>query len=139
MYWTKQDTISYLAETSEDAHIKKMKALNDRRATGTLTQQSADTDALFSSAASAADTSKQYQKSASGAEVPFEGLRKSGGHQIQDIKELMSVPVIITSDMTKSPPVLVVYASESPTRIKVSPCCVVRRAPLTPPLGNPYA
>jgi protein SSD1 len=44
--------------------------------------------------------------------IPAEGLRNSGNHQIQDVKELMSVPVIITSDMSKSPPVLVVYARE---------------------------
>ena len=113
LYWTKQDTISYLAETSDDAHIQKIKSLSDRRATGKLTDQTTETDALFSSASTSADTSKQYQKSANGAVIQYEGLRQSGGHRIQDIKELMTVSVIITSDMSKSPPVLVVYASES--------------------------
>lgn len=117
LYWTKQDTISFLADGSDDQHIKKIKSLSDRRATGNLTTQSTDTDALFSSATNSVDSSKQYQKSAADVQIDFEGLRKSGGHQIQDIKELMSVPVIITSDMTKSPPVLVVYASTfRPTR-----------------------
>lgn len=112
LYWTKKDTISFLAETSDDPHTHRIKSLYDRRATGTLTTQTADKDALFSSSASA-DISKQYAKSSSGNEVPFEGMRKVGQHQIQDIKELMSVPVIVTSDMSKSPPVLVVYACES--------------------------
>lgn len=113
LYWTKQDTISYLAQDSDDPHIKKIKSLSDRRATGTLTTQSTDTDALFSSATTSADSSKQYAKSANEVQIEYQGLRSSGGHKIQDIKELMSVPVIITSDMTKSPPVLVVYASTS--------------------------
>lgn len=43
----------------------------------------------------------------------------------------MSVPVIITSDMTKSPPVLVVYASEWITLLW--PCAT------TDATGNPYA
>jgi protein SSD1 len=87
--------------------------LYDRRATGNLTTQTTDSDALFSSTAVSADSSKQYAKSANDNKVPVEGLRQSGQHQIQDIRELMSVPVIITSDMSKSPPVLVVYARES--------------------------
>jgi protein SSD1 len=110
LYWTKRDTISYLADGSDDPHTLRIKSLYDRRATGNLTTQTTDTDALFSSSSTSADSSKQYAKSANGNEVPFEGLRKAGQHQVQDIKELMSVPVIITSDMSKSPPVLVVYA-----------------------------
>ena len=112
LYWTKKDTITFLAETSDDPHTHRIKSLSDKRATGTLTTQTTDKDALFSSSSISADLSKQYSKSANGVEVPFEGLRKAGQHSIQDIKELMSVPVIITSDMSKSPPVLVVYACE---------------------------
>ena len=112
LYWTKKDTITFLAETSDDPHTHRIKSLSDKRATGTLTTQTTDKDALFSSSSISADLSKQYSKSAHGVEVPFEGLRKAGQHSIQDIKELMSVPVIITSDMSKSPPVLVVYACE---------------------------
>jgi protein SSD1 len=130
LYWTKKDTISFLAETSDDPHTHRIKSLYDRRATGTLTTQTADTDALFSSSSAAsAESSKQYAKSANGNEVPFEGLRKAGQHQIQDIKELMSVPVIITSDMSKSPPVLVVYACKSPFYV----------GSRADELGNPYA
>jgi protein SSD1 len=112
LYWTKRDTISFLAETSDDPHTHRIKSLYDRRAAGSLTTQTTDTDALFSSSGVSAESSKQYTKSAnpSSNSIPEEGLRKAGSHQIQDIKELMSVPVIITSDMSKSPPVLVVYA-----------------------------
>jgi protein SSD1 len=113
LYWTKRDTISYLADGSDDPHTLRIKSLYDRRATGNLTTQTTDSDALFSSTAVSADSSKQYAKSANDNKVPVEGLRQSGQHQIQDIRELMSVPVIITSDMSKSPPVLVVYARES--------------------------
>ena len=123
LYWTKKDTISFLAETSDDPHTHRIKTLYDRRITGTLTTQTTDKEALFSSGASA-ESSKQYLKSSSGdVDIPFEGLRKAGQHQIQDIKELMSVPVIITSDMSKSPPVLVVYACESfPSNSTFSGC-----------------
>lgn len=46
----------------------------------------------------------------------FEGLRSAensggSGHKIQDIKELMDIPVVVLADMTKSPPVLMVYAA----------------------------
>lgn len=57
-----------------------------------------------------------------------------GGHKVQDIKELMTLPVIITSDMTKSPPVLVVYACES--FLRNSRC---RKPLLMKHSGNPYA
>ncbi|WVO21500.1 uncharacterized protein IAS62_002809 [Cryptococcus decagattii] len=85
LYWTTKDVISHLADTTEDRHLLKIKSLGV--------------------------VSKQYAKSANPSPLKFEGLRSvDGGHKVQDIKELMTLPVIITSDMTKSPPVLVVYA-----------------------------
>ena len=41
----------------------------------------------------------------------FEGLKTlPSGHKIQEIRELMTVPVIVTADLTKSPPVIKVYS-----------------------------
>jgi protein SSD1 len=41
----------------------------------------------------------------------FEGLKTTAaGHKIQQVKELMTVPVIVTADLTKSPPVIKVYS-----------------------------
>jgi protein SSD1 len=59
--------------------------------------------------------SKQYTKSANRGVSHFDGMRKdvAGGHRVQDVKELMKVEVIVVSDVTKSPPVLVVYACKS--------------------------
>ena len=41
----------------------------------------------------------------------FEGLKTlPSGHKIQEIRELMTVPVIVTADLSKSPPVIKVYS-----------------------------
>jgi len=59
----------------------------------------------------ARETSAQRLLSMASVKPEFEGLRtSSAGHKIQDIKELMTVPVIVTADLTKSPPVIKVYS-----------------------------
>lgn len=76
------------------------------------------------------ESSKQRLLSLAKVKPTFEGLRvTAAGHRIQDIKELMNVPVsipivpaeiflicvfyqvIVTADLTKSPPVIKVFAS----------------------------
>ena len=76
------------------------------------------------------ESSRQRLMSLAKVKPQFEGLRvTAAGHRIQEIKELMSVPVsglvaepacfliclnsqvIVTADLTKSPPVIKVYAS----------------------------
>ncbi|WVQ71979.1 hypothetical protein IAR50_001522 [Cryptococcus sp. DSM 104548] len=110
LYWTTRDVISHLAETTDEPNLLKIKSLGERLALGNSTSRTADESALFSGNASGV-VSKQYEKSAHPMPLKFEGLRSAeGGHKIQDVKELMSLPVIVTSDMSKSPPVLVVYA-----------------------------
>ncbi|WVR09339.1 hypothetical protein IAU60_006405 [Kwoniella sp. DSM 27419] len=100
LYWTNQDVLSFLASTTDDPHLLKIKALGERQA-----------QASSQSTNNGAGSSKQYSKSAERQLPKFDGLRTgAGGHKIQDIKELASVPVIVTSDVTKSPPVLVIYA-----------------------------
>ena len=106
LYWTTQDVLSFLAETSDDPHLLRIKALAEQQVhkeSSAVGQEPAVSSSIAGS--------KQYQKSAQRAVPQFDGLRiTTSGHRIQDVKELMSIPVIITSDVTKSPPVLVVYA-----------------------------
>lgn len=107
LYWTTQDVLSLLAESSEDPHLLKIKASGDRN--GTVSNST--------NGVGSAVPSKQSQRSAQQSKPQFEGLRSTpSGHRIQDVRELMPIPVIVTSDMTKSPPVLVVYACELPLR-----------------------
>lgn len=109
LYWTTQDVLAFLAETSDDPHLLKIKELGEPHANGTTEANDADGDSNGEGAVG----SKQYQKSARRVRPKFDGLRTTpSGHKIQDVKELMPIPVIITSDVTKSPPVLVVYACE---------------------------
>lgn len=59
----------------------------------------------------AQETSKQRLLSKSKVPPHFEGLRITpAGHKIQEIRELQTVPVIVTADLTKSPPVIKVYS-----------------------------
>lgn len=94
LYWTDKDVLAFLAETTDEPHVK---AIAGRK---------------VKNAQASRDLSGQYAKSANPSTLGFEGLRSSGGHKIQDVRELMKVPVIVMSDMTKSPPVLMVYAGE---------------------------
>ncbi|WWD19349.1 hypothetical protein CI109_103808 [Kwoniella shandongensis] len=108
LYWTNQDVLSFLAETTDDPHLLKIRSLGERHSIGNSTSRSADETALFETGGK---NSKQYAKSAQRVTPKYEGLRNAeGGHKVQDVRELMTLPVIVTSDMTKSPPVLVVYA-----------------------------
>ena len=57
------------------------------------------------------ETSKQRLLSKQKLPPTFEGLKTlPSGHRIQEIRELMTVPVIVTADLTKSPPVIKVYS-----------------------------
>lgn len=134
--------ITWLAENSDDEHLKKVKqnaeqhALKMEVASRSVHDENAlfddndddeivlgrDTDELVK------ETSKQRLLSMAKVKPEFEGLRVTpAGHKIQDIRELMTVPVsviyrfyndigsailqvIITADLTKSPPVIKVYS-----------------------------
>lgn len=89
LYWKTQDVLSFLAKSADDEHLAKIK----KDGKGAV-------DA----------TSEQHKKSSTHSPLIFEGLRSTPTHSIQDITEFATLPVIITADMTKSPPVLVVYA-----------------------------
>ncbi|QRV72666.1 hypothetical protein RhiJN_00680 [Ceratobasidium sp. AG-Ba] len=127
IYWSTRDVISWLAENSDDEHLKKVKQTAEQHAVKMeLTSRSVhDERALFDEdeedeivinrpappAEAEEETSKQRQLSKAKVAPQFEALRRTAaGHRIQDIRELMSVPVIVTADLTKSPPVIKVYS-----------------------------
>ena len=136
--------ISWLAENSDDEHLKKVKQNAEQHALKmeVASRSVHDEKALFDEddtedeivlgrneyVPQAPETSKQRLLSMAKAMPEFEGLRTtSSGHKVQDIKELMTVPVstlvfplyyyiltviqvIVTADLTKSPPVIKVYS-----------------------------
>lgn len=112
LYWTNQDVLDFLAETNDDPHLASLLTRTARDTAGKASQQAADESALFDDEDEGGNAqSKQHVKSRRQGRLSFEGLRRTdAGHQIQDVRELMEIPVIVTADMTKSPPVLVVYA-----------------------------
>lgn len=95
LYWTKKDVVSHLSETTDESHIRSVQAQREK---------------LQSSPPSTEGLTGQYAKSANPSKMSYDGLRSKGSHLIQDIKELQKVPVIVLSDVSRSPPVLLVYA-----------------------------
>lgn len=103
--------ISWLAENSDDEHLKKVKqnaeqhALKMEVASRSVHDESAlfdedegDDDEIVlgrsDNGREVAETSKQRLLSLAKVKPEFEGLRSTAaGHKIQDIRELMTVPV----------------------------------------------
>lgn len=105
-----------MAENSDDEHLKKVKqnaeahavkmevasrSVHDEKAL--FDEDDADDDEIVlgrdMEAEKAPETSKQRLLSAAKVQPVFEGLRTTPtGHRIQDIKELMTVPVRISSE-----------------------------------------
>ncbi|EST06187.1 Nucleic acid-binding, OB-fold [Kalmanozyma brasiliensis GHG001] len=129
IYWKDNvDVIAWLAETSDDVHVKKLQEVAQQHQMMEMTSQSqTDEAALFADEdddehstsaiirqhnVEAARESQQRNKSLNKTALQFDGVQENaaGGHKIQTIRELMHVPVIVTSDMTKSPPVLKVFS-----------------------------
>nr|GAT59474.1 cell wall biogenesis protein phosphatase [Mycena chlorophos] len=127
IYWSERDVITWLAENSDDEHLKKMKQNAEQHAVKmeVASRSVHDESALFDEDEADDDeivlgredkqqepeTSVQRLLSIAKVKPEFEGLRStSSGHKIQDIRELMTVPVIVTADLTKSPPVIKVYS-----------------------------
>lgn len=120
IYWSTRDVIAWLAENNDDEHLQKVKRNADQHAVSMeVTSRSVlDENALFEeddedeiviAKEPERENSKQKMLSKSRAKPMFQGLRQVEGHKIQDIKELMTVPVIVTADLTKSPAVIKVY------------------------------
>lgn len=152
IYWSDKDVIGWLAENSDDEHLQKVRRTAEQNAAKmeVVSRNVTDESALFeedddeddeivigrtntkedAEAPPVVETSKQRLLSMAKVEPVFEGLKTpAAGHKIQEIKELMSVPVriflhssqkktlltpkaqvIVTADLTKSPPVIKVYS-----------------------------
>lgn len=110
IYWSTKDVITWLAENSDDEHLKKVKQNAEQHAVKMeVTSRSVhDEKALFDEDEDAdedevvlgrnettvPETSKQRLLSIAKVKPQFEGLRSNAaGHMIQDIRELQSVPV----------------------------------------------
>ncbi|KAH8105861.1 RNB-domain-containing protein [Cristinia sonorae] len=126
IYWSDKDVITWLAENSDDEHLKKVKQTAELHAVKmeVASRSVHDEKALFDEDDNDEDEivlgrveeddvqgSKQRLLSKSQTQPVFEGLKTtSAGHKIQEIQEMMTVPVIVTADLTKSPPVIKVYS-----------------------------
>jgi len=111
IYWSERDVISWLVENSDDEHLKKVKQTAEQHALDMeVTSRSVnDESALFDddneddeqivvnrTGPAQKEASKQRLVSMANLKPEFEGLRMTSvGHRIQEIKELMTVPVRI--------------------------------------------
>jgi len=120
IYWSTRDVITWLAENSDDEHLKKVKQNAELHAakmevtSRSVHDESAlfdeDEDDIVLAKEQTEETSKQRLLSKARVAPSFVNLRQGDGHRIQDVKELMSVPVIVTADLSKSPAVIKVYS-----------------------------
>lgn len=119
IYWSDKDVISWLVDNSDDEHLKKVKQNAEQHAVKmeVASRSVHDEKALFDedddddvngdddeivlgresapvAAPPAPETSKQKLYSIAKHQPQFEGLKvTSAGHKIQEIRELMTVPV----------------------------------------------
>lgn len=125
LYWKKGvDVIKFLAENSGDPHLQRVKETAEQHARlmESSTQSTQAESALFEDddeqeegqvpeVAPTTSKSAQQLKSSKRAAPVFEAIEEtSAGHCIQTIKELQTIPVIISSDLTVSPPVIKCFA-----------------------------
>lgn len=113
IYWSDRDVITWLADNSDDEHLKKVKQNAEQHALKmeVASRPAYDEKALFEEddgdedeivlgreeAQQPNETSKQRLLSITKEKPVFEGLRvTSAGHKIQDIRELMTVPVSVS-------------------------------------------
>ena len=111
IYWSNRDVISWLAENSDDEHLKQVKQNAEQHAlkmevasrsvhdeTALFDEDDADEDEIVLGRSDKEEEEKEISKqrlqSMMKVTPEFEGLRVSNsGHKIQDIRELMTVPV----------------------------------------------
>ena len=116
IYWSDRDVITWLAENSDDEHLKKVKENAEQHAVKmeVASRSVHDERALFDeddgddeivlghdNVETAEEEVESVQREISKARVTpeFEGLKTTmAGHKIQQVKELMTVPVRISVD-----------------------------------------
>jgi protein SSD1 len=101
LYWTERDVLDFLAENSDDEHLKRVINTNQRaKSVQPASESAAHPDEEVGKASAEKYKGKQERKSATMniKDLEFEGLRQTEGfenHKIQTIKELQSVPVSV--------------------------------------------
>ncbi|GAA5977778.1 hypothetical protein JCM10908_005093 [Rhodotorula pacifica] len=121
IFWKRGvDVLAYLTETSEDEHLKRLRATAQHHAklmeadSGKGEAESAlfdddDEDEEENGPKGAAkrvlDT-EQHRKSRDRSPLTFEGLSSENGHCSQTVQVLQRVPVVISADCSRSPPVI---------------------------------
>lgn len=110
IYWSQRDVITWLAENSDDEHLKKVKQNAEQHAVKmeVASRSVNDEQALFdeddqddeivlgrpTEHDEAPGTSKQRALSRAKVQPVFEGLKITpAGHKIQEIREMQTVPV----------------------------------------------
>ncbi|GAA5825466.1 hypothetical protein JCM11251_006999 [Rhodosporidiobolus azoricus] len=131
IFWQKGvDVLSYLAQNNSDEHLQRLKASAQHHARMMEAEsgQAAGESALFDDDEDEDEAiggegdegakfkergpieTEQHRKSADRTPLQFEGLSTENGHCSQTIKELHQVPVCIAADLSKSPPIIKVFA-----------------------------
>ncbi|GAA5864874.1 hypothetical protein JCM3774_004257 [Rhodotorula dairenensis] len=123
IFWKRGvDVLAYLTETGEDEHLKRLRATAQHHAklmeadSGKGEAESAlfdDEDdegedgkeAARGAAKRVLDT-EQHRKSRDRTALTFEGLSSENGHCSQTVQVLQRVPVVISADCSRSPPVI---------------------------------
>jgi protein SSD1 len=96
------NTLTWLAESQNDHHLQRVRTHADTYAR-LLESTSASTSAEVTTPEGASPkSSAQHVKSQDRSKPKFEDATVVGGHHIQKVRELQSVPVCITSDLTIS-------------------------------------
>ena len=121
IYWSQRDVITWLAENSDDEHLKKVKqnaeqhavkmevasrSFNDEHAL--LDEDDQDDEIVLGRSSeddAAKETSKQRLLSRAKMQPVFEGLKVTpAGHKIQEIREMQTVPVSVSAHYDRSDP-----------------------------------
>ncbi|SCV73957.1 BQ2448_6387 [Microbotryum intermedium] len=125
IYWKRNvEVLGWLAEKNNDEHLLRIRDQAEFHARGLgnhADKKSKAESALFDDDEDneeSADGQRkrsvrmtgQRLKSLNKSPLKFEGLSDRNQHCMQTVRELQTVPVVITSDMTKSPPVIKVHA-----------------------------
>ena len=113
IYWSTRDVITWLAENSDDEHLRKVKQNAEQHAVKmeVASRSVHDESALFdeddndddeivlgrpNAEEQEVETSQQRLLSKNKPEPQFEGLKTTAaGHKIQEIREVQTVPVRI--------------------------------------------
>lgn len=122
IYWSTRDVITWLAENSDDEHLKKVKqnaeqhalkmevasrSVHDEKALFDEDEDDSEDEIVLGRASEKAPEEVEIaskQRTLSRQKVPpqFEGLRTlPSGHKIQEIRELMTVPVRPSQDLRR--------------------------------------